>query len=321
MTRTYKLHLWHDALTPISQAKGVEGNESLINRQAVETPAGVRNVPVISGNALRHCAVRGPGSRFLIDALGLAGRLSLMQLNFLQHGGNLTESNAREDTRRIAEMQELFPLLRLLGGSLPDQILAGSLRADFGHLACDENLGRMAAALPPGFAAALPPGALKPAEHYVSGTQYTRGDAGRDASLYDPATRDAGAKSNLMIMGGECVIPGAAFWSVYVLARATEVEYGCLLHAIGLWQEQGGTVGGMASKGHGRLATSLLGGDAGEIAAAVATYLAHVAASKDACVGWLARAFAKKADKPAKAAKGKKAAAAVLSDGEADDVG
>lgn len=275
--------------------KGVEGNEALIAREPVDTPAGKRWVPCLSGNAIRHRCVREPGGLWLIEALGLKGQLSLKQLNFLLHGGNLTDSTGREDTARIAEMQELFPLLRLMGGALPDQILKGSLLAWRGVLVCEENRPHLA--LPDGYD--LPPAALKPAEHFVEDYQYTRGDAARRPDWYDEPSGDPEAKSNLMIFSGQQVIRGAVFLHGFEIPHGGELELGCLLHSLGLWQLAGGSVGGMSSKGHGRLDTHLLGDDAGH-EEAVARYVEHVEANAERCREWLAKVFATKADKPKK---------------------
>lgn len=293
----YRVHLWSEAVAPITHMRGVEGNEALIAREPIDTPAGKRWVPHLSANALRHRLVREPGGLWLIERLGLKGQLSLMQLNFILHGGNLTDSTGREDTARIAEMQELFPLLRLMGGALPDQILKGSLLMWRGMLLCEENRPHLP--LPNGFE--LPAVPLKPAEHYVEGYQYTRGDASKDPQWYDPATRDHEAKSNLMIFSGQSVIRGAVFLHGFDIPHGSQLEYGCLMHALGLWQSQGGSVGGMASKGHGRLATAVIGGE--DATEAVAAYVAHVDDHAEQCRAWLTRVFAKKA----KAAKGAKA--------------
>jgi hypothetical protein len=304
----YRVCLWSETLAPLTHMKGVEGNEALIAREPIDTPAGKRWVPCLSANAIRHRCVREPGGLWLIEALGLKGKLSLKQLNFVLHGGNLTDSTGREDTARIAEMQSLFPLFRLVGGALPDQILKGSLLAWRGLLLCEENRPHLSMNLPEGFN--LPDESLKPAEHYVEGYQYTRGDAARRPEWYDPDTRDPEAKSNLMIFSGQQVIRGAVFLHGFEIPHGSALEYGCLLHALGLWQEQGGSVGGMASKGHGRLSTAVLGGD--DTADAVKGYVDHVATHADACRSWLEKVF--NGAKPPKAARGKKTTAEV-SDG------
>lgn len=295
-----RIVLLSEAESLITHMKGVDGNEALIAREPIDTTAGKRWVPFLSGNALRHRCVREPGALWLIDQLGLKGRLSLKQLNFLVHGGNLTDSTGREDTSRIAEMQELFPLLRLLGGALPDQILKGNCLAWRGLLVCEENRRTLRSLSPDGFT--IPDQALKPAEHYVEGYQYTRGDSKRNVEWYDETTRDPDGKSNLMIFSGQSVIRGAMFLHGFDLPHASRIEYGCLIHALGLWQDHGGTVGGMASKGHGRLRSVVLGEiDAG----AIEEYVSHVKEQAERCIAWLEKVFAKKAEKPTKGKKAK----------------
>jgi hypothetical protein len=298
MSKHYRGYLWSEAVSPITHMKGVEGNEALIAREPVDTPSGVRYVPFLSANALRHRCIRDTGGLWLIESLGLKSQLSLMQLNFLIHGGNLTESTGREDTSRIAEMQELFPLLRLMGGSLPDQILKGSLLMWRGMLLCEENRNHLPT--PDGYS--IPEQALKPAEHFVGGYQYTRGDAGEMTDWHDGETEDD-RKSNLMIFAGEQVIRGSVFVHGFDIPHGSELEYGCLMHSLGLWQEQGGTIGGMASKGHGRLTTHVLGDDDWQECSRA--YVNHVETNAEKCREWLTKAFAKKAEKPAKG-KGRK---------------
>ena len=292
----FRLSLWSECVAPMTHMKGVEGNEALIAREPVDTPAGKRWVPMLSGNALRHRLVREPGGLWLIDRLGIRGKLTLKQLNFLLHGGNLTDSTGREDTSRIADMQELFPLLRLMGGALPDQILKGSLLAWRGMLLCEENRQHLAMNLPDGFT--LPEQSLKPSEHFVEDYQYTRGDAAKRPELYapDPAVEPT---SNLMIFSGQQVIRGAVFVHGFEIPHGSELELGCLIHALTVWQQTGGSVGGMSSKGHGRLETSIIGDEIDQTSI-VDAYIAHVDANADRCRKWLADVFKAKEKKKAK---------------------
>ena len=174
MSTTYKILALSEVLSPLTHAKGVEGNESLIAREPVVTPAGVRFIPHLSGNALRHRLVRDPGAWFLIDQWELSGKLAMSQLNFFFHGGNLTQGGNRQNTSRISDMERLFPLIRLLGGSLPDQILSGSLLSWRGTMVCEENRERIFRIAPSGWE--FRGEKLSPAESFVDGYQYTRGD-------------------------------------------------------------------------------------------------------------------------------------------------
>lgn len=300
MGKTFQVHAISEVLSPLTHAKGVEGNESLIAREPVVTPAGVRYIPHISGNALRHRACRDPGAWFLVDEWAMAGKLSMAQLNFLFHGGNLTEGGGRENTSRIAQVERLFPLVRLLGGSLPSQILSGSLLAWRGTLVCEENRDRIGRLVPDGW---LPPGKLRPAESFVDGYQYTRGDATKTASSALPPMAGDEA-SNLMIFSGQCVIAGAMFIHGFVLQNASELELGALLLSLRLWQQRGGTVGGQSARGHGRLKTSVRVDPDADEEACISAYVDHVRKSKDEAIAFLNSCFA--APKESKDHKGKK---------------
>lgn len=306
--KTYNLLCLSEAVSPITHMRGVSGNESLVMREPVVSPHGVAWLPCLSANAIRHRFVREPGARWLIDEYGLRGALTLPQLNFLLHGGNLTEGGGRENTRRIADLYRCFPLLRLLGGTIPDQILCGSLDVWRGRLVCEENRDGLRADLAKvGWELPDPP--LCAAEHFVSGYQYTRGDAAltapdlapeADSELKRGENRDG--KSNLMIFAGQAVSTGAHFVHGFTVRHVSRVELGALLHALSLWQRGGGTIGGQAARGHGRLRTWLyLEGEDGS--ALVGEYLEYAAKVRAEAVNWLNDAFgakgkAKDADEP-----------------------
>lgn len=296
--RTYTLHCLSEALSPITHNSGTAGNESMIAREPVHTDRGVMYVPFLSGNALRHRTIREPMAKWLISAYELQGKLSKEQLNFLLHGGNLTMSTAMENTQRIAEMHRLWPLLRLCGGALPDQILSGSLDVWRGTLVCEENRQVCESVLRSlGDREVLDLGPLVPAERYLSGYQYTRGDAGKTGLAAD---RDDLVDSNLMIYSGQAVTRGAKFLHGYVLKHVSEVHLGCLLFALRLWRFAGGTIGGNARLGHGRIALELIA--AQDDQAAVDAYIQHVWDNRAEAVAWLEDAFVRKA-KPRKGAK------------------
>lgn len=318
-SQNYRLVCFSEAMSPITHAARSEGNENVVMREPVVTSAGVRWIPCLSGNALRHRAIRESGFRWLVDEYALAGTLTLNQLNFIFHGGNLTEGGGRENTARIADFQRLFPLGRLLGGCLPDQVLAGKLQVWRGTLVCEENRAAIAgmvgtATSPMGGAI---PEHLRPAESFLGAYQYTRGDARK--SLSGLATTESRAadsaagvdSTNLMIFAGQQVMRGSAFIHGFDIPHGTQVEYGALLWSLCLWQAKGGTIGGQSARGHGRLATSILGGDdpglAAEQTEAIAAYQEHARAVRDEAVAWLHGVFAPRAEKPARAGKNGKA--------------
>lgn len=300
MNQTYTIACLSTALSPITHMARTEGNEAVIARQEIMTPTGRRAIPKLSGNALRHRLVRAPGGRFLIERYDLAGKLSLRQLNFLLHGGALTESNTRESLTRIYELHRIFPLYRLLGGSLPDAILPGSLICDAGVLVCRETRPILRGMTPAGFEL---PDNLRPAEAFVGDWQYTRGSAHNSAPDLT-SIDEVDADGNLMIYAGQSVHPGAAFMHGFVAQHVSEMEIGALMLSLSLWQMNGATIGGNAAKGHGRLDT-LIHCDPGiDVGAAMDTYIKHVDSVRDEAVAWLEQVFNSPAPK-----KGKKGAA------------
>lgn len=294
MSRTYKITCLSECLSPLTHASGTEGNESIVFREPVRTARGVAYVPAISGNAIRHRCVREPGMRRLVAECGLAGKLSLTQLNFLFHGGSLTEGGGVEDFGLIAETQRIAPLVKLVGGSLPRQILSGCLHAGRGVLVCEENQSHLAAIL----GADNLPDRLRPAESFISRYQYNRGDAAKSF----PAATVGPAGSNLMIFSGQAVLRGAAFVHTFVVRHGELTELGALVDALAAWQADGGTVGGQSARGHGALLTAIVSANA-DLEEARGLYRETVAANREAVADWLARAFAAKAEPPTKKGK------------------
>lgn len=295
--KSYTLNCISEAVSPITHMSGTAGNEGIVAREPVHTPKGIMYVPFLSGNALRHRCVREPMAKWLISRYELAGKLSLLQLNFLLHGGNLTMSNAHENTRRIAELKEFWPMLRLCGGSLPDQILSGSLDVWRGTLICEENRDSLSKVLE-----TFPAKRLLSSERFLSGYQYTRGDAKKTGLAKE--RDDLPDETNLMIYSGQAVTRGAFFHHGFVVKHATDLELGCLLLALRLWQADGGTIGGNARLGHGRLKLYLQGCE--DTDALINAYVDHVDQVQSRAVAWLDDCFAKAAmAKEKKASKAK----------------
>lgn len=281
MRQSTTIHCVSETISPLTHMSGTSGNVAMIAREPIHTDEGVVHVPYLSGNAIRHRCIREPGMRWLIQQYGLQGKLTLEQLNFLLHGGNLTKSNSRENTARIAELHRTWPLLRLLGASLPDQILSGSVDVWRGIMVCRENQPYIDTDR-----------ALRPAESYVGHYQYTRGDARKTglATKQDGLFPDDDGASNLMIFSGQCVLRGACFSHGFVVHHATDIELGSLLHALQLWQTDGGTIGGQSSRGHGRLHLRFIAGgwDQQHVVSAYTDYAMSV---KDDAIAWLEDAW------------------------------
>jgi hypothetical protein len=273
---------------------GTSGNEAIINRESVLFDGSVRQVPVLSGNAIRHRMIREPGALHLIKTCELEGKLNLDQANFLFNGGNLTESSPTENIAKIGEMQELIPLIRLLGGSLRNQVIGGSLIAGRGILVCEENRETIEKMLPDNFE--LPEIRLRSCEDFIDQYQYTRGDARKrkDANLIVDEVDSDG--TNLMIYSGQSVITGAMFYHQFILQNVSTLEIGALLNSLYEWDEAGATIGGSARIGHGKLQTYFLievdlGNKKKEPKELITAYKKHCEKNKEKISDWLLNTF------------------------------
>jgi hypothetical protein len=303
---------------------GVSGNESLINREPVLYNRAIRYVPVLSGNAIRHKMIRHPGAYHLIKTCGLVGKLTLDQANYLFNGGSLTESSTSDNLAKIAEMQELLPLIRLLGGSLRNQVISGSLIAKRGMLVCEENRSLIERELPEYLLKELPEQRLRSCEDYISRFQYTRMDAVK-LGVIAPVENDDREKSNQMIYAGQNIIVGAVFYYGFILQNVSRLEVGATLNALYEWNKTDSTIGGMSRIGHGTLETSLtmekgedFFGDELNHASLIIEYQKHCEENRDKIVDWLNNAFPRKEKivKEKKGAKPKKASVELLDDFE-----
>jgi hypothetical protein len=278
---------------------GVSGNEAVINRESVLYNGTVRQIPVLSGNALRHKLVREPGALHLVKSCGLEGRLNLDQANYLFNGGSLSESSTTENMGRIAEMQELLPLIRLLGGSLRNQVVGGSLIVERGILICEENRESIQKMLPADFE--LPENRLRSSEDFIDQYQYTRGDAQKRNDAHLLLEEKEADGTNLMIYSGQSVIPGAVFYHGFILQNVSPLEIGALLNALNEWDTLGGTIGGSARIGHGKLQASFwletgdnLHGPELDTVELVKAYREHCKTNSEKIAAWLISAFPKK---------------------------
>lgn len=255
--RTYKITCVSKTLSPLSHMSGTAGNEQVIMREPICYSGGLRYVPAITGNAIRHRAIRAPLAQHIVETWDLDGQLTIAQLQFLFHGGTLFRKGGRISLAEQDALYRLMPAIQMLGCSLPGQIVPGNLYVHRGTLVCRENRERLARLLPPELASGLPED-LRPATDFIGSYQYTRNVHDMSApTVQAKDAEDQDARADMMIFGGQTVITGAMFVHGFQLVNATTIEVGAIWYALNQWQANGGTIGGMASKGHGRLETSL----------------------------------------------------------------
>jgi len=297
VNKTYHFTIIFEALSPVTHMMGVSGNEAMIAAERVNTDDGYRMVPFLSGNALRHRLIREPGGMDLIQRLDMAP-VSLQVANALLHGGALTMSS-QEHMGRLAELRHFFPLLAVIGLSFPDQIVPGKMSMHRAVLACSENASVLDA-----YDLSIP--AMRTADEWITSYQYTRGDS----SKIDDVEKAEDEATSLMIYSGQAVGRGAVFMGGMSLFRVSEVELGAVFHALNLWSEHCGSIGGMSGRGHGRLKIHVVGCNEAFTGACVRQYLAHTEAVKEEARAFLLKQF----EKPVKA--GKKAKAKAEDDAE-----
>lgn len=293
---TCKIHFLSKAMAPITHNMGTSGNESILNRSKSFHNGSVVDIPVLSGNALRHKIIREPGALYLVNRCDLRGKLSIDQANYMFTGGSLTESSTNDNIPLIAEIQGISPLFRLLGGSLKNQVVGGSLFVSQGLLVCEENKQTIEKMCSP---YELPEEHFLTAQNFISKYQYTRGDAGR--------MKDSGEiikdlekqqTSNLMIYSGESIIKGAMFYHNLTLYNVSPLEVGAALHCVQLWQAADGIIGGSARIGHGKLKSEIWidglidwFGDEKQPGELIKDYITHVGNHAEDFRGWLKKAF------------------------------
>ena len=287
MIKSYNIHAISTALSPITQMSGTNGNEALINREDIVYNNEIRKVPVISGNAIRHKMIRESGVYHIVKVCELEGDLTLEQANYLFTGGSLTEKSTTENIATIAEMQELLPLMRLLGGSLRNQIVSGSLICKRGILVCEENRSRLNKFLP------LELSKLKFAEEFITSYQYTRGDASNIHGMDSVAGEEIKERTkNLMIYSGQAVAAGASFYHGFDLTHVGELELGGLLNALIEWNECGGVIGGQSRIGHGKLNTILyVENEEVSMSVLVSNYRNYIYDNRQKIKDWLFKTF------------------------------
>lgn len=278
------IHMLSTALSPITHMHGTAGNVALLQREAIlGTDGQVYCVPCLSGNALRHALVRSPAARHMCEAIGLDA-MPYQLADLLWHGGRLTKATPLSAVA-TKELLDSVPILALLGGALPGQILQGCLRVSRGILVCQEASDIIERRS--GVAIKCTHGA----ETFVGSYLYTRG-----AEANNPE-----AIADRMIYAGECVRAGAKFYHTMSLDSPSPLVLGCLLQAI---SEAAKDIGGMGRIGHGELHIEWYCDDIADADKLINDYEEYLKLSSSALKEGLADLFtekkssAKKKDKP-----------------------
>lgn len=140
--KSYEIIL--QAVTPIAHASETQGNMSIINRLKVLRDGIFEDVPVVSGDAMRH-GLRQSSAMAFLDAAGFldgGGKLNEASLRLLFSGGIVSGKGDAGTVKldQYHEMTELVPMLSLLGGCCSNRVIPGKITVENAMLICDETL-------------------------------------------------------------------------------------------------------------------------------------------------------------------------------------
>jgi hypothetical protein len=295
LIKSFKLYCISETLSPLTHMGGVSGNESILNYEKIVYKNNIRSIPILSGNSIRHRMIREPGAMTIIKNCELEGKLTLEQANYFLNGGNLTESSTTENLSKIKKMQEILPFIRLVGGSLRNQVISGSLNVLRGILFCEENRETINKILPDEYKI---DDILMTSEEFINQYQYTRGDAGKrndSSKIIKDVNEDKEKKINLMIYNGQSVITGAMFLHGFILQNISELEIGSLFHSLKIWDDTNKTIGGFSRIGHGQLKINLISEfEQNKINELILNYKNHLKENKQNIIDWINDTFPEK---------------------------
>ena len=238
MSYTGRIDIAALALDPIHHGAGTEGNTVVLRRQEIAREDGTLDlVPFISGNSIRHM-IRNAGVLFALEAMGVQPEsLSKGVVDLLFSGGSLGGKNS-PTTAQAKRIEQMFPVLSLMGYSAGNRIESGRLEVHHLHLVCEENMWRK----PDGFSSER---WFVPASAQTGSQFGTRHDASRSASAsrflalpastLDAADKKKGKKnedSTQMIYDFEVALPRTEWFGCIVYRGLKEQELDALASAL-----------------------------------------------------------------------------------------
>lgn len=302
-----------EALRPVVHLAESIGNRGVIARRKVRYKGEWCDVPIISGNQIRH-KIRECGARCLLDALGMTDSESLLEptIRLLFNGGELKKKGTGgtinfESYRTLCEM---IPIIGLLGGCANGSINEGQGSVDYALLICDETIDKFPKWVGEYLAETNSP--TDEARSHIEEIQNVRGDSVMSPSVQRLLTQsekvrinqrllarstahDAGEdvaaedKSHMLPYSTESVAIGSLFYWSVAFNVYDDVQLDTLHTMILSWLNRP-VVGGRSGSGHGELrvvtARNILVARPAEAATAVslnelapkvgAMFLAHV---------------------------------------------
>lgn len=141
--KQHKIEMILRSESPMAHHSETFGNMSLVNREKWRTKGGhFEMVPTISGNAMRN-GLRTSAAYVYLAAAGLIDEPGLSQaaLRLMLNGGVVGgASGGAVKLAEYAEIGELVPMLRLLGGCAQNRPMEGRAEVSAATLICDETV-------------------------------------------------------------------------------------------------------------------------------------------------------------------------------------
>lgn len=216
------------------------GNVSFFRRIQLQNESGIVRVPVVTGNSLRGRLRRIAAIR-MCDALSVAS-LHKKLYHFLFSGGTIGKGDTKtsHDIGGLREMRSDIPFIGLFGGAWQAEILPGSLMVGMIWPSCQETKAIT------GITSAVT------CDRIIEQVYYSRRDD-YNGSRYCTKDDTPYEDSSQMIYESETIIPGIKLVGSITVRNATPLEFGCLIDAISTWLQDNPYLGGMNSKGHGKV--------------------------------------------------------------------
>lgn len=131
-----------EARQPIAHHAETIGNDAILMRRKVRYRDGWADVPIVTGDTMRH-GMREAAAYALLDAAGLleSPRLSEAALRLLFAGGMVTGKGEAAVCKldQYREMCELIPSMALFGGCADNRVIPGRLTVEDATLVCEET--------------------------------------------------------------------------------------------------------------------------------------------------------------------------------------
>lgn len=240
------------ALSSISHGGETLGTVNYLRREAFLTPQGRRDIPVISGNAVRG-VLRDTGARLLWEALDRPV-LSVPVMHALWAGGALVKAKSTPlSGQRLADLRAMVSHVAVFGTAGGGRIIDGTLTVGKWVPACTQT-----AHVLPDHLRERDGGAALPDVHDLLQIEwYSRiPDTVQAAAVLGDSTEEVNPDEGLMRYGAETFIAGARFHALFALSNVTDIEYEFFRDVLTEWTPNA-TVGGKTGRGHGRVRVDL----------------------------------------------------------------